>query len=111
MCEGLGRKRADHVEGCAGGDGCALPSDIFDAFSWQADGDDGQEAEDFFDKGGDVGDFFFREAFFPGVTVGVDFSDFIVGLLLDLLPVGRREVGDAHNEVSRDGVEAGGDHC
>lgn len=101
---GKGSRGACHVEGCAGGEGSFLPLDVLCADAGEADGDDGPEAEDFLDEGGDVGDFFFRQAVFPCVAVGVDCHDFFVGALLDLLAVRRGEIADAHDEVAGDCV-------
>ena len=101
---------AYHVESCAGGKGSFLPVDILCADAGEGDGEDGPEAEDFFDEGGDVGDFFFHQAVFPSVAVGVHFHDVVVGALLDFLAVGGGEVGDAHDDVAGDGVEACGNH-
>ncbi len=50
------------------------------------------------------------EAAFPGVIVGVHFVDFFEGAFLDLLAVGRGEVGYAHYQVTRNGVETCGYH-
>lgn len=82
-----GGRGAYHVERCAGRDRCFLPVDVLCADAWKAHGDDGPEAEDFFDESGEVGDFFFRQAVFPCVAVGVHFHDLFVGALLDFLAV------------------------
>ena len=96
-----------HVEGRAGRDEGVLPADVLDAPAREADGDDGPEAEGFLDERGDVGDFFFLQAFVPGVLVRVDGVDLVEGALLDLLAVGGGEVGEAHDYVAGDCVEAG----
>jgi hypothetical protein len=87
------------------------PADVADAFAGQRDGDDGPEAQSFLDQSGDVGDFFFRQAALPGVVVGVYLVDLCEGLGLDVLAAGGGEVGDTHDQVAGDGVEAGGDHA
>ena len=102
---------AYHVKGGAGGDDGAFVLDVFDADAREADGDDGPEAEGFFDEGGDVGDFFFDEAFFPGVAVGVDFHDFFVSTLLDGLALRGSEISDGHDDVPGNSVKASGYHC
>lgn len=104
------RRIGIHVKRRSRGYRDAVPLNGLDARPRQADGDDGPVAQDFFIEGGDVGDFFFVQALCPGVVVGVDFEDFGVRALLDFLAGGRGEVGDAHDEVAGDGVEAGGDH-
>ena len=105
------RVYADHVECGAGWNRCAFPLDLLDTLPGQANRDDGPETEDFFDKGSDVWHFFFRETFLPCIAIRVDSHDFVVSTLLDLLAVGRGKVGDGHDEVSRDSIEAGGYHC
>lgn len=89
-----------HVEICACGDGGVAPFYVFDAASGQADGDYGPEAEGLFDECCDEFAFFFYEAAFPGIVVGVLGLDFFVCALLDFLAVGRGEVGDALGRVS-----------
>lgn len=59
--------------------------DVFCAGAGEADWDDGVEAEDLSDESCDIWYFFFGEAFFPRVSVGVDFHDLSVGSPLDLL--------------------------
>lgn len=104
------RRVGIHVERRVCRDGDAVPFNRLDARAGQADGDDGPVAQDLLVKGGDVGDFFFVQALRPGVVVGVDFEDLVVSALLDGLSRGRGEVGDAHDEVAGDSVEASGDH-
>lgn len=104
------REGACHVECRAGREGGFLPVDVLCAEAREAHGEDGPEAEDFFDEGGDVGDFFFRQAVFPCVAVGVYSHDVFVGALLDYLAVWRGEVANAHNDVAGHGVKACGDH-
>jgi len=99
-----------HVEGCTGGDDSIFVFDVFDAGSGQADGDNGEESEDFSDECCDVGNFLFNQTSLPGVSFGIDFHDFFVSSLLDFLAVGRRQVGDAHDEVARNCVETSRNH-
>jgi hypothetical protein len=100
-----------HIEARSLRNDCISPADIANTLARQGDGDDGPEAQGFFDEGGDVGDFFLGQAALPGVVVGVYFVDLGQGLGLDVLATGGGEVGDAHYEVAGDGVEAGGDHA
>jgi hypothetical protein len=100
-----------HVETSSLRDNSVAPADVADALAWQGDGDDGPEAHSFLDQSRDVGDFFFRQAALPGVVVWVHFVDLGQGLGLDVLAAGGGEVGDAHDEVAGDGVEASGDHA
>jgi hypothetical protein len=100
-----------HIEARSLRNDCISPADIANALARQGDGDDGPEAESFFDEGRDVGDFFLGQAALPGVVVGVYFVDLGQGLGLDVLAAGGGEVGDAHYEVAGDGVEAGGNHA
>ena len=101
---------AYHVESTSSRNNSILIFDILDTSSWQANRDDGEKTQDFSHESSHVGYLFFDDAFLPGVAVGVDFHDFVVGALLDFLAVLGGEVGDAHDEVSGDGVETGGDH-
>ena len=101
----------NHVKGSASRDSSVLPLDILDAFAWQADRNHGPEPKDLFNESGDVRDFLLDEAFFPCVAVGINGHDLVIGAILNVLTMGRREVGDAHDEVTRDGVEAGRYHC
>ena len=105
-----GRGEAYHVEGCPGGDGGVLPLDIFDADTWEADRYDGPEAENFFDKGGYVGNALFDEAFIPGVAVGIHFLNLGIGVLLDFLTVSGGQVADGHDQIAGYGIQTGGDH-
>lgn len=94
-----------HVEIGSCGDSGVVPCDGFDRAPGQTNGDDGPEAERFFDESSDVGAFFFVEAAFPGVVVGVLRDDFLVGAFLDVLAVRGGEVRDAL--FLRDGVSWG----
>lgn len=77
-----------HVECCSCWDDGVFVFDVLDTCSWQADWNDCEEAKYFSDESGDVGDFFFNEAFLPRIAVGIDFHDFLVGTLLDFLAMG-----------------------
>ncbi len=107
---GRGGRGKYHKERCALGDNCAVPCDILGAFAGQADGDDGPEAEGLLDESCDVGNLFFNKTFLPGVAIRVDFHDFLVCALLDLLATLGGEVGNSHDEVTRDGVKTSGNH-
>jgi hypothetical protein len=104
------RGGAHHVECSSCWDNSLFVFDVLDACSWQADGDDGEETQDFSHERGYIGDFLFDDAFLPCVAVGVDFHDLVVGALLDFLAVLGGKVGDSHDEVAGDGVETCGDH-
>ena len=104
------RRVGVHVERCARGDRRAFPRDGLRAGARQTDGDHGPEAQGFFDEGRDVRAGFFLQAAFPAVAVGVFLLDLREGSALDFLPVLGREVRDAHDEITRDGVQTRRDH-
>ena len=99
-----------HEEGCAGGDGSVLVSNVFDGFARERHVQGAPVPENFFDEGGHVFTFFVCEAGVPGVRVRVGFRDFFECCCLDLLAMGRGKVGDCHVNVAREGIEASGDH-
>jgi hypothetical protein len=99
-----------HVECCASRNDGIFIFDVFNASSGQTDRNDGEESEHFSNKCCDIGDLLFHETALPGISVWINFHDLFIGSLLDFLAVRRGEIRDAHNEVSRDCVEASRDH-
>jgi hypothetical protein len=100
-----------HVEGCPRGDDRVVVRDVLDARAGEADRDDGPEAQDLFDQGGDVGDFFFVQAFLPRFAWSrVYLHDGVVGFFLDFLTLRGGEVAQCHDHVTGDGVDARGHH-
>ena len=104
------RRRVYHVECCSCGDNSVFILDVFDTGSWQANRDDSEESEDLSHESCDIWDLLFYEASFPGISIWVNFHDLFVSPLLNFLAVWRGEVGNSHDEVSWDGIEASGDH-
>lgn len=93
-----------HEEGRSGRNSGAVVLDILGALAGQADGNDRPEAEGFADQRAHVGHLLLHQTLLPGVAVGVDLHDFIVGLLLDPLAVLGCQVCNAHDQVTGDSV-------
>jgi hypothetical protein len=64
----------------------------------------------YLDKSDHVRTVFLLDNLVPGVAIRMGFHDVVVGGLLDLLTVGRGEVGDRHVDVPGECVQAGSDH-
>lgn len=79
--------RTYHEESSSCGNNGIFPWDIFNSNSRKTDRDDSPEAENFFDKSGNVWYFFFQETFLPCISVRVDFNYLVVCAFLDLLAV------------------------
>ena len=110
MWDGKEVSETHHEESRSGRNGSAVVVDILGAHARQTDGNDGPESQNLLDQGGDVRDLLLKQAALPGVAVGIHGHDLVVGFLLNALAVFGGEVGDAHDEVSGDGVQTGGHH-
>ena len=95
---------------CPSKDGGSLVQDIFDAPSWETNGNNSLEAQDFLDRWGDIWGFLFRQTLSPCISLRVDLHDFVKSNLLDFLSMWAAQVSNAHNKVIRDSVQSSS-HC
>lgn len=110
MC-GPTRKSFTYHEECrSGGDNASIPLNILGALAGKADWDDSPESQNLLHQCRDVGNLLLNQAFIPGITIGIHFHDLVVRFLLDALAILGGQVGNAHDQITRNGVKTRGNH-
>jgi hypothetical protein len=99
-----------HVKCGARRNNCLFEFDILYAHSWQRYRNHCEKPQNFSYQCRYIPDFLFDETFRPGVAIWIYSHDLIVRYLLNLLAMGGGKVGESHDQVARDGVEASGYH-